>query len=193
MSSRRRNVMYGCSRKRKQTFSSPKRRRSRGGSNGPIAPFSWAQMKAGKHLGQQGGSCGSSMCSANAQSGGSGISGPLVGAAWGGKPSTWPGADGISGNRNYLAFNNQEGYRIPAMSRADTGFVGGKKRCRGRGKKSRKNSQMMGGALMQDLTNLSRNLSFNVKSVSNAIGGYSPPMDPNPYSQPYSQGRIQPF
>jgi hypothetical protein len=181
---RKTKVMYGCSHKRTE-------RRPIGGSNGPIPPLSWKEMNAAQRggsctmcgAGQSGGGCG---CN-NPQNGGSTSPGPFVGSAWG--SAQWPGTNGVSGDRNYLAFNNQNGYRIPAMSRDDSGLkMNGGKRQKGiKGVKKRK-SLMRGGAVMQDFSSLIGNLSFNTKSVSNAIHGYPAPVNPNPYMAQYNQG-----
>lgn len=97
-----------------------------GGSSGcgpsgcPLAPLSWAKMNSSQFRGGsasvlgdnyqtsyppilgsvQNGGCG---CGNPLMSGGAGVPGPFVGQAWGAPVSKWPGVDGVSGNRNFLA------------------------------------------------------------------------------------------
>jgi len=73
--------------------------------------------------GQRGG-CGCS--SGNVQTGGS-MSGPLVGSPWRPNVWGWPSVDGISGDRNYLDYNN---YHVDPQTQViphnfNTGYSGG--------------------------------------------------------------------
>lgn len=136
---------------------------------------------------QRGGSCGG-MCSA-AQTGGNGffksaspIQGPFTGSPWGASVKEWPGMNGIGGDRNYLDSYGGVITNDPQqqMSMSNAGYktqnsmIGGKKR-------ASKKSQKGGGLIPQDLVNLGRNFSFNLKSAYNSLNGYNQPVNPLPY------------
>ena len=160
--------MKGCSKSRSKS------RSLKGGSHGPIAPYSWKQMQ------QQGGSCAS--CGLSPMTGGSfyqpasPIPGPFVGQAWAPSVAGWPGVNGIGGDSNYLANNLYKGPDAQTMMQ-----LGGKKR-RKKGKKSLRG----GGIMPQDLVNLGRDASFNFKSAYNAINGYAAPTNSLPYKDQLS-------
>ena len=187
--------MKGCSKTRKQ----------RGGYGCgaygcPLAPFSWKQMqqRGGKNLkggeytdvlnggpilgtAQNGGTCGS--CS---MKGGSFykpaplMPGPFIGQAWTPSIRGWPGVDGVSNNRNYLA-NNLYDHGDP-----QTMMKLGGKRMNKKGRKCRSMNKRGGGLIPQDLVNLGRDASFNFKSAYNALNGYSAPVSPLPYKDQLS-------
>ena len=189
--------MKGCSKKSvKLTKSKSRTRKQRGGNHGcgaygcPLAPFSWKQMqqRGGKYadvlngapiLGtaQNGGNCNA--CSNSpVMTGGSfykpaaPMPGPFIGQAWSPSVSSWPGVDGISNNRNFLADNLYNAGDPQTMMK-----LGGK----------RMNKRIRGGGLIpQDLVNLGRDASFNFKSVYNTLNGYSAPIDPLPYKDQLS-------
>jgi hypothetical protein len=157
-----------------------------GSTSCPIAPFSWSQMQqrggsctaCGSTIlgtGQNGGSCGS--CS-NSMKGGSfykpaaDMPGPFIGKSWTPSISGWPGVDGISNNRNYLANNLYANGDPQTMMK-----LGGSKKRKGKGKQRFKG----GGLIPQDLVNLGRDASFNFQSAYNALNGYSAPTNPLPY------------
>ena len=141
----------------------------------PIAPFSWKQMQ------QQGGNgCGT--CN---QFGGNHfykppapIPGPFVGQSWTPKISGWPGVNGISGDRNYLAQNLYNHGDPQTMMK-----LGGSKRNKSkRINRSKLSKGLIGGGLVpQDLVNLGSDMSFNFKSAYNALNGYAAPVNPLPY------------
>jgi hypothetical protein len=126
----------------------------------------------------KGGSCDS--CPSSLIKGGSfykpaaPMPGPFIGQAWTPSIRGWPGVDGVSNNRNYLADNLYNAGDPQTMMK-----LGGSKKCKG--KKIRG-----GGLIPQDLVNLGRDLSFNFKSAYNSLNGYSAPTDPLPYKDQLS-------
>ena len=116
-------------------------------------------------------------------SGNNGIPYPngLVGSAWTPTINTWPGVDGINGNRNYLELNKFPTDPQTAINNVthDSLFspVGGRRK---KGKKKQK-----GGALSnfiaQDLINLGRQFQYGVGTAYNGILGYSSPVNPMPW------------
>ncbi len=183
--------MIGCSKKHKHTKKCFTKLCPicglKGGSTGcgttgcPIAPLSWSEMN--KFVKQNGGECNVTGCQpilGVGQNGGSNhmaIPGPLVGSAWGPNDNQLPGADGIDGNRNYLASYANVIQNDPTrqISMNDANFKpilkGGK----------RKTLKKGGGLMPQDLVNLGREVGFNFKSAYNAINGYKAPINPLPY------------
>lgn len=158
----------------------------------PLAPFSWKQMqqRGGQYadvmsgapiLGtaQTGGTCG--VCNAPLMQGGSfykppvPMPGPFIGQNWTPSIKGWPGVDGISNNRNYLANNLYDAGDPQTMMK-----LGGSKN------KSKSMNKKGGGLLPQDLVNLGRDLSFNFKSAYNTLNGYSAPSSPLPYKDQLS-------
>jgi len=99
------------------------------------------------------------------------IPGPFVGQPWTPQVSGWPGVNGISSDRNYLADN-----LYPVDPQTMMQLDGGKRRVRGR---------RGGGLIPQDLVNLGRNISFNIGSAYNAINGYPAPVNPLPYTDQF--------
>lgn len=93
----------------------------------------------------------------------------LVGSPWGAQASKLPGADGISGDRNYLAHNN---YLVDPQTQ---GVINERALSGGKTKKHR------GGFLPQDLVNLGRQVGFGLGSSYNALMGVSAPVNPLPY------------
>jgi len=196
--------MKGCSKTRRVTKSKRmtkgRTRKLKGGSHGcgaygcPLAAYSWEQMqqRGGNYtdvlngapiLGtaQNGGTCGS--CNASLMKGGSfykppaAMPGPFIGQAWSPSVSTWPGVDGVSNNRNYLANNLYDKGDPQTMMK-----LGGKRK----GRKCKSMNKRGGGLIPQDLVNLGRDASFNFKSAYNALNGYSAPVSPLPYKDQLS-------
>jgi hypothetical protein len=176
--------MKGCSKTKSKSQSRNRSRKLVGGygcGNGscPIAPFSWREMQ------QRGGSCAAcgSTILGTAQTGGSfykpatDMPGPFVGQAWSPSISNWPGTDGVSNNRNYLANNLYANGDPQTMMK-----LGGSKRRKHKGK------GLKGGAglIPQDLVNLGRDASFNLQSAYNALNGYAAPTSPLPYKDQLS-------
>ena len=92
--------------------------------------------------------------------------GPFVGSPW--NANNWPGMDGIGSNRNYFSAYDTTKDPSYQMSMNDSGY-------------NTKSSMVGGGLVPQDLVNLGRDLTFNVKSAYNALNGYSAPVNPLPY------------
>lgn len=145
-------------------------------------------------IGQSGGTCSSGMCSqipVNPQSGGTYIPpgvtpGPFVGGPY--SPTKLPGENGIGGDRNYYPLNNQVNNPQLQMSMNDAGYknmyskVGGYRYSKDTSISSNSSKHKKGGGIIpEDLVNLGRDFSFNLKSAYNALNGYSAPVDPAPY------------
>jgi hypothetical protein len=94
----------------------------------------------------------------------------LTGSAWGAPVSQWPGVNGISGDRNYLAYNN---YKYDPQTQ---GVINGRALSGGKTRKRRG-----GGLIPQDLVNLGRQAMFGLGSSYNALMGYQAPVNPMPY------------
>ena len=149
----------------------------RGGSQkGGYCPT--CNMQSG---GQKGGCCGACSTSMLGGAGNNGIPYPngLAGAPWTPKSSGWPGVDGVSGNRNYIALNE---YKVdPQTAMIATGAnppfsIGGRKQ-KGRKQKGGTTSNF----LSQDLINLGRQFQYGVGTVYNGLLGYSAPVNPMPW------------
>lgn len=101
----------------------------------------------------------------------------LVGSPWRPPVADWPGVNGISGDRNYLAYNTYAPIDI-SRQMMDEGanppfsLKGGRKK-----KKGGAASNMLG----QDFLNLGRQFKFNVGSTYNALNGYPAPVSPLPW------------
>ena len=137
-----------------------------------------------RSLGMRGGNCSS--CTNHLlpmQSGGNSfykpaapIPGPFVGQPWNTSVKDWPGVNGISNDRNYLAYNN-----YPTDPQTAMKLRGGrrkKSKRRGRGKRG---GNALTALIPQDLVNLGRNIGFNTGSAYNALNGYPAPVNPLPY------------
>jgi hypothetical protein len=140
----------------------------------PIAPFSFEQMN-------KFGLGGSNVMSGTpilgiGQNGGfykqpSHLPGPYVGEAWNTDPRMWPGADGISSGRNYLANYGSVIQNDPALQmKLNSQTVGGRRK------------KLKGGTsiIPQDIATLGSDIYSNFKNVSNALNGYpiGPPIQP---------------
>ena len=151
-----------------------------------------SQMYGGKNYGgknYRGGNCGTCQnimtgggCGCNIFSGGNKQKGGqtidpqgLLGEPWGTTPLKWPDVDAISGNRNYLPYNN---YKVdPQTSLISVGanppflFGGRKNRLLKRRQKGGTDSNL----LSQDFLNLGRQIQYGIGSAYNAINGYAAP------------------
>jgi hypothetical protein len=96
------------------------------------------------------------------------IPGPFIGEPIGETPSTWPGENGIGGDRNYYTENK---YNVDPQTMMK---LGGKCKKRTRRKKG-------GGAFSQGLVNIGRSIGYNLGSSSNQIRGYDAPINPLPW------------
>jgi hypothetical protein len=94
----------------------------------------------------------------------------LTGSPWGASNLKLPGADGISGDRNYLSYNKY--INDPQTE----GVVNGRALSGGKSKKRRG-----GGFIPQDLVNMGRQAMFGLGSSYNALTGHAPPVNPMPY------------
>jgi len=135
----------------------------------------------------KGGSC---LSCANNQTGGNNfykpsapIPGPFVGQSWNPPIKEWPGVDGISNNRNYLAYNNYLTDPQTAMRLEGGSKRRGSKRNKGSKKNiGRSRSRRGGFALIpQDLVNFGRDIGYNLGSAYNGLNGYPAPVNPLPY------------
>jgi len=108
----------------------------------------------------QKGGCGSCIT----QKGGStSMSGPLVGSPWRENVWGWPGVDGISGNRNFLDYNN---YHVDPQTQVmphnfRNGYTGGRKL---KNRKSKSRSRV-GGWVYESTTSNSNDSSSNSSST----------------------------
>ena len=109
----------------------------------------------------------------------------LVGKSWTPAISGWPGVDGISGNRNFLANNtyNTDISRQMVSPGANPPFItGGKKQQKSRLNRTRtQRGGTLSNFLAQDLINLGRQVQFGLGSAYNAFAGYSAPVNPLPW------------
>lgn len=102
----------------------------------------------------------------------------LVGEAWTPAIGTWPGVNGVQGDRNYLPVND---YKTDiSRQMIDTGAnppfsIGGK----GRTRKQRGGT--LSNFLGQDLINLGRQFQFGLGGAYNTLAGYSSPVNPMPW------------
>jgi len=179
---------------------------SYGGSNG------MSFLKKGGNCGgtcgttMTGGSCGCGVISGGKkkQKGGRTIDPQgLVGSPWTSRPATWPGVDGVDGNRNYLAYNDFKvdpqtalisvganppflygGLRVSRggkkVSMGGNKVSRGGKKCSMGGKKTRfTKRRQRGGALSnflsQDFINLGRQIQYGIGSTYNGLNGYPSP------------------
>jgi hypothetical protein len=106
----------------------------------------------------------------------------LVGSPWTPKPTTWPGVDGVDGNRNYLAYNNLKVDPQTALISfgANNPFLYGGKKHR-RTKKRRQKGGTFSNFLGQDFINLGRQIQYNMGSTYNALNGYPSPTQVLPW------------
>jgi hypothetical protein len=142
-----------------------------GSSGCPLSPYSWNQMnmKGGKYM--KGGNCASCMKGGNNfYKPAAPLPDPLVGAPWTPSIKGWPGVDGIDNNRNYISNNLYNKGDVQTMMK-----TGGSKKVKG------------GGLIPQNLVDLGRGIEFNLKSVSNTLGGYGAPINPLPYQDQFTK------
>jgi hypothetical protein len=102
----------------------------------------------------------------------------LVGSAWTSNMSTWPGVDGIDGNRNYLELNKYPTDPQTAMiaTGAQPPFsIGGGRR------KRRQKGGTLSNFLGQDFINLGRQFQHGLGTAYNGITGYAAPVSPLPW------------
>jgi hypothetical protein len=102
----------------------------------------------------------------------------LVGSGWTSNISTWPGVDGIDGNRNYLELNKYPTDPQTAMiaTGAQPPFsIGGGRR------KRRQKGGSLSNFVGQDFINLGRQFQHGLGTAYNGITGYAAPVSPLPW------------
>ena len=185
--------MKGCS--RSQSFSCGKKSQRGGGCGCGALPL-------GGSSSQRGGGCG---CGIPALSGGSCMGAPMmggmkmggsdpavVGPAWTGGVSTWPGVAGVDGQTNNFALNS---YPAPVdlqtqstSERDGSIFPLGDVKYLARGGRRRKSSVKRGGGFLpQDLVNMGRSVAYGFGSAYNALNGYPAPVDPLPFKDQFAR------
>jgi hypothetical protein len=123
-----------------------------------------------KHKGGSGSGCGPNGCPIAPMSysqmnkyGGGNIPGPFVGKSWSPNTNDWPGTNGVGSDNNYLS-----PYDVSKNPQLQMKMEGG-------------------GFIPQDLVNLGRDFTYNLKSTYNTLNGYDAPINPLPYKhQAYS-------
>jgi hypothetical protein len=101
----------------------------------------------------------------------------LVGSPWTPNSQGWPGVDGISGNRNYIANN-----LYTTDPQTDMKNIGANPPFLKGGRKYRKQSGGTTSNLFtQDLINLGRQFQFGIGSAYNALAGNQAPINPLPW------------
>ena len=138
---------------------------------------------------QRGGGCG---CGAPMMGGMKmGGSDPaVIGPAWTGAVSTWPGVAGVDGQTNNFALNSYPApvdLQTQSTSERDGSIFplenvkylakGGRRR----------NIKKGGGFLPQDLVNMGRSVAYGFGSAYNALNGYPSPVDPLPYKDQFAR------
>jgi len=149
-----------------------------GGKKGGMCPMcSVGFMVGGSH--RRGCKCTS--CKMKGGSGNNGIPYPdgLVGSPWTPAISGWPGVDGISGDRNYIAPNNYNtdiSRQIVDVG-ANPPFLTGGRRTR----RKRQSGGVLSNSLGQDFINFGRQFQFGLGTAYNALAGYQAPVNPLPW------------
>ena len=89
-----------------------------------------------------------------------------------------PGVDGISGNRNYYDLNTFQNGDVQSSIinvGANSPFIKG-------GNRKKQKGGNLSNFIGQDLINLGRQFQFGMGSAYNALAGYSPPVNPLPWT-----------
>ena len=115
----------------------------------------------------------------------------LNGAPWKPPIPDWPGVNGVSGDRNHLAYNtyspNDVSRQMVATGANPPFSIGGGASKKRSGKKSnKKRGGGLSNFLGQDLLNLGRQFQYNLGSTYNALNGYSPPTSPLPWKDQFA-------
>jgi hypothetical protein len=124
--------------------------------------------------------CKCSNCKIKQTGGNPGLPYPagLVGNPWTPNSKDWPAVDGISGDRNYIGYNNYPTDPQTEMiaDGANPPFsIGGKK-----GSKKQKGGNFS-NLFSQDLINLGRQFQYGLGSAYNGLAGYPAPINPMPW------------
>lgn len=190
--------MKGCARSSK-CFSCGKKSQRGGGCGCGALPL-------GGGSAQRGGGCG---CGMPPLTGGSPMGAPMmggmkmggsdpavIGPAWTGAVSTWPGVAGVDGQTNNFALNSYPApidVQTQSISERDGSIFpldnvkylakGGSRR-----KYIKKPSIKVGGGFLpQDLVNMGRSVAYGFGSAYNALNGYPAPVDPLPYRDQFAR------
>jgi hypothetical protein len=154
-----------------------------GGGCGPMCTAPLAMVGGDKH--RTGCTCSTCKKTMKGGYGNNGIpyANSLVGSSWTPATSGWPGVDGISGNRNYLAPNMYPTDPQTAMiaTGAQPPFsIGGRRRRKGQ------KGGTLSNFLGQDLINLGRQFQYGLGTTYNALAGYASPVSPMPWKDQLS-------
>ena len=184
--------MKGCARSHKKSFFCGKKS-SRGGGCGCGA------LSLGGGSAQRGGGCG---CGVPPLMGGSPMGAPmmggmkmggsdpaLIGPAWTGAVSTWPGVAGVDGQTNNFALNSYPApvdVQTQSISERD-GSIFPPENVKYLAKGGRRSIKRGGGFLPQDLVNMGRSVTYGFGSAYNALNGYPAPVDPLPFKDQFSR------
>jgi hypothetical protein len=174
--------MKGCARGSKCFYCGKKSQRGGGCGCGAIS-------LGGTHP-QRGGGCG---CGAPMMGGMKmGGSDPaVIGPAWTGAVSTWPGVSGVDGQTNNFALNSYPApVDLQTQSTSERGgsiFPTDNAKYLVKGGSKRKHVKRGGGFLPQDLVNMGRSVVYGFGSAYNAMNGYPAPVDPLPFKDHYTR------
>jgi hypothetical protein len=99
-----------------------------------------------------------------------------------GQPGGLPGENGISGDRNYIPYNNytNDVSRQMVDLGANPPFLGGKKQKGG----------TLSNFLSQDLINLGRQFQYGLGTAYNALAGYQAPVNPMPWKDQFPNKHV---
>jgi len=111
----------------------------------------------------------------------------LTGDPWTPSAQTWPGVNGVDGDNNHFElnnYNNDVSRQMVDVGPAAPYTVGGRRRKgkRGRRTRSRKGGFILGNnSLLQDATNVGRQINSGLGGVYNALNGFPAPVNPLPW------------
>ncbi len=135
--------------------------------------------------------CKCSKCKKRIMKGGNqGIPYPngLVGSPWTPNTTGWPGVDGISGDRNYIAnntYNNDISRQMVDVGANPPFLKGGNIISERKGMSRRQKGGTLSNLMSQDLINLGRQFQFGLGSAYNALAGYNSPVNPLPWKDQF--------
>jgi len=175
--------MKGCARCSK-CFSCGKKPQRGGGCGCGALPLGGGSV-------QRGGGCG---CGAPMMGGMKmGGSDPaVIGPAWTGAVSTWPGVAGVDGQTNNFALNSYPApvdVQTQSISERDGSIypLDNVKYLAKGGRRRKSSAKVGGGFLPQDLVNMGRSISYGFGSAYNALNGYPAPVDPLPFKDQFAR------
>ena len=145
--------------------------------------------KYGHRCHKCGNKCGCSHKGKNCRQKG-GLPGPLIGSPIGTSYNTWPGVDGIAGNRNYYANNLYNAGDPQTNMKLGGTKIGGTKIGGTKIGGTKKNNKKKGGGLVPHaVTNIARDFGYNLKSGYNALNGLKAPVNPLPYNDQFPNSK----